>query len=470
MAHLAFNILAMPKYVVIDGSNLATSRPSGGSPKSHLRHLIQARESVEQMIVEGDDVLRVIVDASFAYNIADAGERKQFESLKTEGKIEQAPSRSPADSFILGWADENDALVISNDAFRQYYERYPWLTGPGRLVGGMLDIGSGLWTFEERNSRGDTPRPLSELLETAPQPKSEVVPAVGPERELQVSPAKGSGRYTQNLSVQHPTAVLFLLDQSQSMGRGLKAGKSRAQKSASLVDATLYELVLNCRKEEGVEPLIDVAIIGYRKKSPPIITSLLKGTSMEAPFVSVSELQNHVLEVVSDETGRKQPRWVEPIYEHETPMCAAFRAAEVVLTDWISKHPHSFPPIVLNISDGESNDGNPTEPARRITSLRTSDGNVLLFNAFISASDDPTDLLFPSEPGNNPSRVTQTMFEMSSVIPDELMESGRRRGFSIQRNSHAYVQNSEMLEFASFFSFGSSSAFEIGNRRRVDPA
>lgn len=457
MAHRLPTIVSMPKYVVIDGSNLAMSGAAGSPSQSSFSTLLQARRSVEALLTK-DDVLRVFVDASFRHKISKGQDSDDFESLVSRGSIEVAPSRSEADLYILDWADKHDAIVISNDAFTKFQSEYPWLRGPGRLVGGMVDSVTGQWTYKERNYGTATARSLSDLMELANE--------TAPEKPI----INATGGYSRKLSIQNPTAVLFLLDQSQSMGRGWKSGKSRAQVAASLIDNTLRELLLNCTKEGEVESLLDVAIIGYRKKSPPIITSLIHGSQMEAPFVSISELRNNVLEVVTDEDGSQQPRWVRPTYGDETPMCAAFRAVETILADWISEHPHSFPPIVLNISDGESNDGNPMEPARSITSLRTTDGSVLLFNAFIAASEDSTQLVCPNDLGSNPDRVTKTMFEMSSVIPDALVESGQRRGFVIQKEARAYLQGTDMAEFASFLSFGSSSAFEIGNRHKVDPA
>ena len=44
-------------------------------------------------------------------------------------------------------------------------------------------------------------------------------------------------------------------------------------------------------------------------------------------------------------------------------MCAALNQARQVLSDFISRSPRCFPPIVLNITDGEATDGNPESVA-----------------------------------------------------------------------------------------------------------
>jgi hypothetical protein len=41
----------------------------------------------------------------------------------------------------------------------------------------------------------------------------------------------------------------------------------------------------------------------------------------------------------------------------KTPMCAALRAAQGVLSGFVSQHPTCFPPIVINITDGVVTDG-----------------------------------------------------------------------------------------------------------------
>ena len=85
----------------------------------------------------------------------------------------------------------------------------------------------------------------------------------------------------------------------------------------------------------------------------------------------------------------------------------------------------SFPPIVFHLTDGESQtDGR--QLAEQIKQLATSDGNVLIVNAYIGTRTslnyrDPED--FPgyvdaSEAGPSPDNLR--LFEMSSVAPDTI--------------------------------------------------
>ncbi|PRC60442.1 hypothetical protein C6A85_18285, partial [Mycobacterium sp. ITM-2017-0098] len=62
----------------------------------------------------------------------------------------------------------------------------------------------------------------------------------------------------------------------------------------------------------------------------------------------------------------------------------ALTRAEALVSSWVDQHPTGFPPVVLNLTDGESTDGDPTNVAAKIRSQLSTDGNVLLFNLHVS--------------------------------------------------------------------------------------
>ena len=63
--------------------------------------------------------------------------------------------------------------------------------------------------------------------------------------------------------------------------------------------------------------------------------------------------------------------WVDPKTEGGTPMCHMLYHAHQILGEWIGSHPRSFPPIVVHITDGESQDGDPNPYAEAVTGLTT---------------------------------------------------------------------------------------------------
>ena len=107
-----------------------------------------------------------------------------------------------------------------------------------------------------------------------------------------------------------------------------------------------------------------------------------------------------------------------------TDAAQAFRIAYDRLQVMINKplYSDSFPPMVFHLTDGESQtDALPL--AQKMAALSTSDGNVLVVNAYIgtqtnlsyNGSDDFTGYLTEAEVGPNEDNLR--LFRMSSVMP-----------------------------------------------------
>ena len=65
--------------------------------------------------------------------------------------------------------------------------------------------------------------------------------------------------------------------------------------------------------------------------------------------------------------------------------------AKGILEGWLAQHPNCHPPIVVNITDGAATDGNPLVPADELKNLKSSEGNVLLYNIHLSSGFCNTD-------------------------------------------------------------------------------
>jgi hypothetical protein len=109
------NTNGSPRAAIIDGSNVAHSAPQARPRLDHIQHL---RRKLEE---EGYEPI-VIVDAALRHQIDDA---PAFEALEKDGRIRQAPAGTDADWFILTFARELDAVVVSNDRFREYRQEFP---------------------------------------------------------------------------------------------------------------------------------------------------------------------------------------------------------------------------------------------------------------------------------------------------------------------------------------------------------
>ena len=127
------------KTVVIDGANVAyEERSAGGKPK--LSNLLKVRRELEERGFEPV----IIVDASLKYDIDD---QEQLETLIQSQQVRQVPAGTDADFFIIQFAHELDALMVTNDRYKDYADRYPWI--PERRLPYMIVKGEVVLYEEE---------------------------------------------------------------------------------------------------------------------------------------------------------------------------------------------------------------------------------------------------------------------------------------------------------------------------------
>src|SRR5690606_28069037 len=96
------------RIAIIDGSNVAHS---GEGERAVLGNITVMVEKLQE---EGYEPV-VVVDAALRHQIDD---RRAYEEMVEGGKIRQAPAGTDADYFILSFARELDAAVVSNDRFK----------------------------------------------------------------------------------------------------------------------------------------------------------------------------------------------------------------------------------------------------------------------------------------------------------------------------------------------------------------
>jgi hypothetical protein len=149
----------------------------------------------------------------------------------------------------------------------------------------------------------------------------------------------------------------------------------------------------------------------------------------------------------------KFPVWFDPVAENGTPMCKALTQAHGILTGWLADHPDCFPPIVINITDGEANDGDPREPAQTVMELASSDGNVLLFNLHLS-SHRSTPIEFPDSGDNLPDKYAAILYEMSSKLPDHMLTAAHQEGYQVSGETRGFAFNADIVAVIKFLDIG----------------
>jgi hypothetical protein len=147
------------------------------------------------------------------------------------------------------------------------------------------------------------------------------------------------------------------------------------------------------------------------------------------------------------------PVWFEAEASGGTPMCEALDRVKGLVDRWSADHAESFPPIVLNISDGEATDGSPEPGARAIQDVQLSDGATLVFNLHLSSSPNQP-VLFPDKEDRLADQYAQQLFRMSSVLPSKLRDVALKDGFPVSDGSRGFVFNADIAAVVKFLDIG----------------
>lgn len=272
--------------------------------------------------------------------------------------------------------------------------------------------------------------------------------------------------YSAEISRINPGAFLFLIDQSGSMEDETEYGKSLATMVSDSINKLLQELVIKCSKSEGVRDYFHVGIIAYRDD---FVGNGLSGNLEDKIFNPISAIADNPLKIeertkkVPDGAGGlvkhsiKFPIWFEPVAYGGTPMCEAFILAAEELAIWCDNHENSFPPIVINITDGEPTDGNPQEIVEKIKQISTNDGQVLVFNVHITTASRQ-EFIFANSQKVLPNANAKGLFKMSSVLTPAMVDLAGVAGFNVTEDSKGYCYNAEITSLISFLDIGTRAS------------
>ena len=262
--------------------------------------------------------------------------------------------------------------------------------------------------------------------------------------------------YSAEISRDNPSCFLFLIDQSTSMEEDVAAGDATQQKAAGVADTMnrwLQELSIKCAKADGVRDYYHVGVIGYGKKVGPCLNTGANGQPM-VPISQIadnpSRLEERTKKMPDGAGGMAEqtirfPVWFDPIADGGTPMCRAAGEAEQILSDWLSQHPDCYPPIVIHITDGEATDGDPTDRIKNLTSMSSTDGNVMLFNIHLSANPNANPISFPDSADDLPDDYSRMLFETSSPLTPTMRALAKEHGFSPAESARSFVLNADMV-------------------------
>jgi hypothetical protein len=115
--------------VIVDASNVAHATEKG------IAHLTNVRLVRDHLTEDGMTPI-LVADAALRHQIDDAD---GYEALVNAGEIQQAPAGTDADYFILTFARELEASVLSNDRFKDRIASFPDVSN--RIIRFMIVAG-----------------------------------------------------------------------------------------------------------------------------------------------------------------------------------------------------------------------------------------------------------------------------------------------------------------------------------------
>jgi hypothetical protein len=248
-------------------------------------------------------------------------------------------------------------------------------------------------------------------------------------------------------------------------------GNSRetmAEGAARALNETLLELLFTSQGEPGkARHYFDVGIFGYGLR--PVaggegVEPAFGGKLAGQPLVALPDLRDNpiaVRETPSVDVGAppsRVPVWVEPVYGHRTPMCQAVAVAGAHVYEWANAHPDSFPPIIINITDGMVTDSpyegaGLDEWAQRLVNIQTSDGPALLFNIFLTPAGSANPVMFPATDRGLPTPGPD-LFRISSLLPPPMVANAHSTGIPVEPGARGFGFNADAFNLVRFLEVG----------------
>ncbi len=245
---------------------------------------------------------------------------------------------------------------------------------------------------------------------------------------------------------------------------------TKAKMVAEIANDLIGELVERARRSDGLRDYYDLAIFGYSGQG---VRSLLGSERELLPITEVDAMCSQEQRVDYEyrlESGEVRffshyfRPWITPEATGDTPMYEALLTVHDLVDEWCSRAEcsESFPPMIFNITDGESTDCDYIDIEQissRIKALSTRDGNALLFNIHIASDSSCPSLIFPSKCDIDSwtDRSALSLYNSASTMP------------ALFANALAEIKGCERVESVKAMSFNASASevvtiLNIGSR------
>ncbi len=270
--------------------------------------------------------------------------------------------------------------------------------------------------------------------------------------------------YDAAITRRNPACLVVLVDQSVSMSDtfGAESKRTKSEVVAEDVNRLLQRLCIVCGRADGIRELFQIGVIGYGR----VVQSALGGTLASGGLATIGAVAHNTIRVESrtqkldDGNGGvvtrniKIPVWLDPVAVGTAPLRHAFELAGGWVAGFLAAYPDCYPPLVIHVtgSDLDASDPEPSAAAAALRELGSTNGNVLLFNFFLSDETD-SPILFPAQEQNLASETAKHLFRMSSVLPPKLVNPAREEGLDVSPNSRGFALNGNPYSLVSVTQF-----------------
>ena len=237
--------------------------------------------------------------------------------------------------------------------------------------------------------------------------------------------------YRQVVSPDTPLLVVIAIDQSGSMNEAFTHCSmilSKSEVASMIASSIIEELVARSYHTDKSRHYFDLSVLGYSRCD---VYPLLCNSCHPVPAVifenSRPELIRRTIEYITpDNHLRLVPEayyeWIKPKAAGPTAMLEMLDSVYDIVSDWCEcrQNHRSFPPIVINITDGLDDlefTNLHYQKSNRIKELGTDDGKMVFINVCIDSCPREERLYFPSEKDIKPSHNAAMLARMSSRLP-----------------------------------------------------
>lgn len=276
--------------------------------------------------------------------------------------------------------------------------------------------------------------------------------------------------YSQHISTDNPALVIIAIDQSGSMAEAFTNVSmivSKSEIASMIASAMIDEMKLRSTHIDGLYHYFDFVVLGYSRQD---VYPLINNTLQPAPITTLENItptrQQRTIEYITPDNHlflavESFSEWITPQAAGATPMIEMLDTVTDIVDRWCNNRQNrdSFPPIILNITDGLSiaeYNSHHLQKCNHIKEIGTNDGKALLFNIYIDSMPASERHNFTNIDTLSPQDRLYPLAEMSSPLPELFHPLAHKYNPTAATEYRAFCHNAVSLQIIPSLKFKSA--------------